>query len=182
MCREIYNGPISVLPVLSKATERVVYRQVCEYLCKNHLLSDNLLGFRRSSSTEQAVTYFTDRIRMCMDKVLLTGAIFIDSRRAFYRLDHAQLLSKQPVQEIIEWFESYLVNQKHFAIFDDVKSEVASVTCGVPLDSILGPLLFSLLINHIDLHLKTSNIILNAYDTVIFTSNKSSEEICLEAE
>ena len=38
--------PISVLPVLSKVTEHVVYRQVYEYLCKNHLLSDNQFGFR----------------------------------------------------------------------------------------------------------------------------------------
>ena len=66
--------PISVLPVLSKVMERVVYRQVYEYLRKNHLLSDNQFGFRRGSSTEHAVTYFTDQIRMWMDKGLLTGA------------------------------------------------------------------------------------------------------------
>ena len=127
--------PISVLPVLSKVMERVVYRQVYEYLCKNHLLSDNQFGFRRGSSTKH-VTYFTDQIRMWMDKGLLTGAVFIDLWKAFDTVDHAQLLSKLPAYKItgreLHWLESYLFYQKHFFVFDGVKSEEESVTCGVP--------------------------------------------------
>ena len=173
--------PISVLPVLSKVVERVVYRQVYDYLCRNHLLSENQFGFRRGSSTEHAVTCFTDHIRICMDKGLLTGAVFIDLKKAFDTVDHARLLSKLPAYGIIgtelHWFESYLFNRKHFVVLDGVKSEEESVICGVPQGSILGPLLFSLLINDIDLQLKKSNIILYADDNVIFTSDKNSKEV-----
>ena len=69
--------PISVLPVLSKIVERVVYRQVYEYLCRSRLLSENHFGFRRGSSTKHAVIYFTDQIRMCMDKGLLTKGPYL---------------------------------------------------------------------------------------------------------
>ena len=172
--------PISVLHVLSKVVERVVYRQVYEYLCRNHHLSENQFGFRRGSSTEHAVTYFTDQIRMCMDKGLVTGTVFIDLRKALDTVDHARLLSKLPAYGIIgrelHWFESYLFNRKHFVVFDGIKSEEVSVICGVPQGSILSPLLFSLLINGIDMQLKKGNIILYADDTVIFASDKNSKE------
>ena len=163
--------------------ECIISRQVYEYLCKNHLLSDDQFGFRRGSLTEHAVTYFADQIMMWMDKGLLTGAMFIDLRKAFDTVDHARLLLKLPAYGItgirnnLHWFESYLFNRRHLVVFDGVKSAEESVTCGVPQGSILGPLLFSFLINGIDLQLKKSNIILYADDTVIFTSDKNSKEV-----
>eukprot|EP00112_Aurelia_sp_Birch-Aquarium-sp1_P020323 Seg521.5 transcript_id=Seg521.5/GoldUCD/mRNA.D3Y31 product="putative RNA-directed DNA polymerase from transposon BS" protein_id=Seg521.5/GoldUCD/D3Y31 len=118
---------------------------------------------------------------MCMDKGLLTGAVFVDLRKAFDTVDHARVLSMLPAYGIIErelnWFESYLFNRKHFVVFDGIKSKEESVTCGVPQGSILGPLLFSLLINYINLQLNNSSIILYADDTVIFTSDKNSNHI-----
>ena len=170
--------PISVLPVLSKVIERVVYKHLYDYLWKSHLLTDNQFGFRRGSSTEHAVTFLTDSIRMNIDKGYLTGAVFIDLRKAFDTVDHARLLSKLPAYGIIgkelRWLESYLFNRKHFVVFDRIRSDVKSINCGVPQGSILGPILFSLLINDIGLQLEKCSVILYADDTVIFASGKNS--------
>ena len=86
--------PISVLPVLSKVIERVVHQQLYEYLEENKLLSRRQFGFRNRSSTQHAVTLFSDPIKKNMDKSLVTGAVFIDLSKAFNTLDHARLLSK----------------------------------------------------------------------------------------
>ena len=51
------------------------------------------------------------------------------------------------------------------------------MSCGVPQGSILGPLLFIVLINDIDLQLKHCEIILYADDAVIYCADKSCENI-----
>ena len=86
--------PILVLPVLSKVVERIVHQQLYDYLEKNKLLYRRQFGFRKGSSTQHAVTLFSESIRKKMDKGLKTGAVFIDLSKAFDTLDHARLLSK----------------------------------------------------------------------------------------
>ena len=173
--------PISVLPVLSKVLEKVVHKQIYEYLETNKLLSPNQFGFRRSRSTQHAVTYFSDYVRKHMDDGEYTGAVFVDLKKAFDTVDHGRLLSKLPSYGIkgkeLSWFESYLFDRKQFVSMENSSSERKSVVCGVPQGSLLGPLLFVLLINDIDLQLKHCSILLYADDTVIFTADKNCKVI-----
>ena len=60
--------PISVLPVLEMVFERVVHRQLCNYLQEHCLLSPNQFGFRKGRSTQHAVSYFSDYIRIAWTK------------------------------------------------------------------------------------------------------------------
>ena len=52
------------------------------------------------------------------------------------------------------WFESYLFNRKQFVLYAGIKSEVQTIACGVPQGSILGQLLFTMLINDIEFQLQ----------------------------
>ena len=47
--------PISVLPVVSKLIEIIVFKQLYEYLYSNHLLTESQSGFRPMFSTETAL-------------------------------------------------------------------------------------------------------------------------------
>ena len=64
--------PISLLPILLKILEKVVYSQLVSYLESNNFLPDNQFGFRSKRSTELAVTYFTDIIRKEADNGRVT--------------------------------------------------------------------------------------------------------------
>ena len=75
------------------------------------------------------------------------------------------------------WFESYLFNRKQLVFYAGIKSEVQTIVCGVPQGSILGPLLFTMLINDIEFQLQKCDIILYADDIVIFMANKIVDEI-----
>ena len=171
--------PISVLSVLSTVFERIVHDQLYTYLEKNNLLSDCQFGFRRKSSTEHAVTYFSDFIKTNMDKGKLTVEVFVDLRKAFDTIDHATLIAKLPIYGVhgkeLTWFESYLFNRQQFVSYQGICSERQSIRCGVPQGFILGPLLFTIVINDITEQVKECRIMLYADDTVIFTSDKDSK-------
>ena len=104
----------------------------------------------------------------------MTGVVFVDLRKTFDMVDHARLLSKLSIYGIrnkeLNWFESYLFDRTDIVLFDDVMSDTRSVYCSVPQGSVLGPLLFLLLKNDVELHLKYSQIILYADDAVIYYS------------
>ena len=82
--------PISLLNVISKIFERVVYNQVYAYFIKHNLFYSSQYGFRTQHSTEDAAIELVDQIYKAFednptDEVL---AIFLDLSKAFDTIDH----------------------------------------------------------------------------------------------
>ena len=169
--------PISILPVFSKLLERTVHRQLYSYLEENNFLTDRQFGFRKSRNTSQAIAHITDFIRSAMDRGEYTGAVYVDLKKAFDTVNHATKLSKLPVYGIndkeLSWFIDYLFNRKHFVGFNTTCSKYQEITCGVPQGSILGPLLFLLLMNDIEHVITSCEVLLYADDIVIFFASKN---------
>ena len=142
---------ISILPILSKIFERIAYEQFAEYLENNELIVSTQFGFSKRYKTELAVTVFTVNIRRSIDQGKMTDVVFIDLRKAFDTVEHSILLQKLPYYGIrdaeLNWMRSYLKGRRQFVHYDGESSEVLEVEYGVPQGSILGPLLFLLLIN-----------------------------------
>lgn len=73
---------ISVLPIFSKILERAVHLVNCSYLRERRLLSPFQSGFRPLHSTSTCLAHLTNTLLENIDKVLLTGLIFLDLSKA----------------------------------------------------------------------------------------------------
>ncbi len=143
--------PISLLSIFDKIIEKLMHKQLYEFLDKHDILFINQFGFRKKSSTIHALLDITERIRESMDNGKYGCGVFIDLKKAFDTVNHDILLTKLEHygirNNILAWFKSYLSDRKQYVFFNGKSSETLNISCGVPQGSVLGPLLFLLYIN-----------------------------------
>ena len=84
-----------------------------------------------------------------MDEGSVTALSLLDLSAAFDTLDHSSITNLfstwYDIDGIaLEWFVSYLSDRKQKVKLMDCLSSPAEVACGVPQESVLGPLFFTL--------------------------------------
>lgn len=86
--------PISVLPVISKILEKILYKNLSRLLDKYQIISKNQFGFRKGISTEDAVTALLDIVVDKLDSKQKCLGIFLDLSKAFDTVSVPILLAK----------------------------------------------------------------------------------------
>ena len=90
--RELGNyRPISVLPLVSKVFEKIMYHQLYDYFQENRLLNTYQSGFRLVHSTTTALLETTNNWSINIDIGLLNGVLFIDLKKAFDTIETCEL-------------------------------------------------------------------------------------------
>ena len=82
--------PISVISVVAKVFEKLVYQQLKSFMKKNNILVDLQSGFRAKHSTETTLLSSTNEWLCNMDKGLFTGVLFLDLKKAYLILSIIQ--------------------------------------------------------------------------------------------
>lgn len=141
--------PISNLSVLSKLLERLVARQLIDYLNTAGLMPILQSAYRAYHSTETAVLRVMSDILQAIDAGNLAMLTLLDLSAAFDTVDHPTLLRR--LQQtygldgtVLGWFSSYLKGRTQSVCRRGKKSTPTVVLCGVPQGSVLGPILFLL--------------------------------------
>lgn len=139
--------PISLLPIYLKVLEKKLSTQLVEYLERNKLLSKRQYGFRPKLCTTTALPVVTDKIYENMDNKRISLQTLCDLSKAFNSINHQILIEKLKMATVYAfWFEDYL-SKRSVCKSQNTVSIKASIMCGVPQSSILGPILFNLYVN-----------------------------------
>ena len=126
--------PISVLPVISKIMERILYDQLYNYLTKFKILSDCQFGFRKSHSITTALLDCTNEWYVNLDKKLFNLVVLIDLKKAFDTVDHQVLLRKLELCGIkgqaLTLFKSYLTNRNQICQIKNLFHQIDQLGVG----------------------------------------------------
>ena len=107
--------------------------------------------------------------------------IYLDFANAFDKVDHGVLLHKLKDLGITGkhriWFFQFLTNRTHYVRIPGGISKDSPVLSGVPQGTVLGPLLFSIMISDINKRTTSSKLVSFADDTRV-CSNIAEADDC----
>ena len=88
--------PISLLPILGKIFEKIIFDRLYNFLSQEELLNPNQSGFRSSDSCVNQLIAITHEIFEAFDcnPSLEVGSAFLDISKAFDKVWHEALLYK----------------------------------------------------------------------------------------
>ena len=166
------SRPISLLPILGKIMERIVYEQIQSYFLNDDLITHFQHAYRGKHSTATALTQMVDDWFKDMDERKTIGVVMLDFTAAFDIIDHNLLLKKLEYygfsRTALLWMESYLTDRKQLVYFNGSFSKERVVEHGVPQGSCLGPLLYTIFTNDLPSVLDKASISMFADDSTIY--------------
>ena len=173
--------PISLLSNMNKIIEKLIYKRLIKFFDINKCIYNNQFGFRTEHSTIHALTSLTEDIRSALDENKIVCGLFIDLQKAFDTVNHKILLKKLEHYGVRgipnKLLESYLTNRKQSVSINGVTSNNTNINCGVPQGSVLGPLLFLIYINDLNLAIKYCTTRHFADDTNLLIKNSSPKKL-----
>lgn len=163
--------PVSLTSCVCKVMEKIITREVIEFMAEHNIIPKNQHGFmpRRSVSTNLLTTI--NWWMNSLDNDQPVDVIYLDYEKEFDNVPHGRLLAKLEHigirGDLLLWIGSFLAGREFGARLGGQLSRFYPVFSGVPQGSVLGPLLFLLYTSDL-VHVVSSNIVMYADDTKIY--------------
>jgi len=113
--------PVSILPIVSKIMERIVFKHVYNFFLEHSLLTSHQSGFKPNDSTVNQLAYLYHTFCEALDRKMDVRMIFCDTSKAFDRVWHVDIIYKLQCLGIqgnlLEFVKDYLANRQQRAVF-----------------------------------------------------------------
>ena len=137
-----------------------MFKHLYIFFVNNILITKNQSGFRPGDSTVNQLIDLINDIHKSFDRPesLEVRAILLDISKALHKVWHDGLIFKLKQNGIpgalLNVLKHYLSNRKQRVILNGSASDLFRIESGVPHGSVLGPLLFFIYINDLEINIK----------------------------
>ena len=136
--------PTSLLCIVSKVLEHLIYSKVCKFTTDNNILYQHQFGFCQHHSTTQHLLIFLSNIHSALNNCSQCDIIYLEFKKAFDSVPHHELLLKLWKVDVVGslwiWFHEYLTNRCQHVCINNCNSSTLPAISSVPQGSLLGPL------------------------------------------
>lgn len=172
--------PVALTSHLVKIFEKVIRSKLVSHIEGHGLMNPNQHGFRAGRSCVSQLLQHYDQITQWLEDGQNVDVIYLDFSKAFDKLDIMITLQKLYnlgiAGKLYDWIEQFLTNRRQCVLVSGAVSDQVHVSSGVPQGSVLGPLMFLILLGDIDANVAHSHVSSFADDTRVFTGIKNVED------
>jgi hypothetical protein len=160
--------PVSLTSVPCKIMESIIKDALMDHLLWNNLISDSQHGFVPGRSCATNLLTFQEEITRCIDENVPVDVFYLDFAKAFDKVPHGRLIvkleSKGISGNVKNWIENWLADRTQKVLVEGELSEEEAVKSGVQQGTVMGPPLFTVYIDNIDLFARLAKLFIKFAD------------------
>ena len=160
--------PVSLTSVCCKMMESILKDDIVEHLRKQNLINTSQYGFMQGKSCTSNLLSFLEKVTASVDSGVPVDVVYLDFAKAFDRVPVERLLKKVRAQgirgKLYNWISAWLKDRWQRVVLNGTTSGWMAVLSGVPQGSVLGPLLFLIIIIYLNQEAARAAIVIKFAD------------------